>query len=124
MLFFVDVPYLLIILPIGASRWPILWPIFVGVLELRTALEQLLLRKSAAPPLKGCPQLFFASFPQADRVRRVPKNSLEDTVTTIRALESERPLPKGLRGHLDKSSAQFDRVFRRRTSHVRIQACF
>jgi hypothetical protein len=69
-------------------------------------------------------KLFFTSFPQANRVRRVPKNSLEDTVTTITALESERPLPIRLREHLDKSSAQFDRVFRRRTSHVRIQAYF
>ena len=64
---------------------------------------------------------FFASFPQENRVPKVPKNSLKDTVATIRALESERPLPKGLRQHLDKSSAQFDRVFRRRTSHVRFQ---
>jgi hypothetical protein len=69
-------------------------------------------------------KLFFPSFPQADCVRRVPKNSLEDTVTTMSALESERPLPIGLRERLDKSSTQFDCVFRRRTSHVRIQACF
>ena len=54
----------------------------------------------------------------------VPKNSLEDTVTTIRASKSERPLPLELREHLDKSQRTFDRVFRRRTSHVRIQASF
>jgi hypothetical protein len=34
-------------------------------------------------------------------------------VTTIRASESERPLPTGLREHLDKSGAQLDRVFSR-----------
>jgi hypothetical protein len=71
--------------------------------------------------MRNAAKLFLASFPQVNRVPSVPKNSLEDTVTTIKASESERPLPKGLRGHLDKSSAQFDRVFRRRTSHVRFQ---
>ena len=64
MLFFVEWAYLLIILPIDVSCWPILWPIFVGVLELRIALEQLLPRKAPHRPQRVVLNYFFASFPQ------------------------------------------------------------
>ena len=36
---------------------------------------------------------YFASFPQANRVRRVPISSLEDTVATVTTPERQRPLP-------------------------------
>jgi len=45
MLFFVDWPYLLIILPIGVFCWPILWPILAVSHRCEQRLERVCARK-------------------------------------------------------------------------------
>jgi hypothetical protein len=55
MLFFLELLYLLIILPIEVHRWPILWPIFMRLCNRELRLEQLLRRKAQrrAPTIGG-----------------------------------------------------------------------